>query len=246
MDGDLLGTEDGGRGRRRMADQIVEDFLSAIGAGELVAGANVPAESALSTQYGVSRSVVREAVRTLAAKGFVIASQGSATTVAPRTAWNVLDPAFLAVNSGEDFFDNLQQARELLEPTIAALAAQTITDLDIERLEELHARFDLAKDADEHARADIEFHEAIAAASGNPVLVAVHTLISSLAQRTRARSAELPGAVERAKYWHGEILTALKSRSAADSERAMRLHLRQVRGELETLGFAVGGDDRFQ
>lgn len=225
-----------------MADKIVTDVLTAIGSGEMGERAPVPAESALAAQYGVSRSVVREAVRTLAAKGFVIASQGSSTIVAPKVHWNVLDPDFLAVNSGEDFFDNLQQARELLEPSITALAVASITDAQLTELEAIHQSFTTDLPPDEHARVDIRFHEAIAAASANPVLVALHTLISGLGLRTRELSAELPGAVERAQYWHQEILDALRARNAVAAETAMRRHLRQVRGELDLLGYTDGDD----
>lgn len=222
-----------------MADRIVMDVLTAIGSGERAERSPIPAESALAAEYGVSRSVVREAVRTLAAKGFVIASQGSSTTVAPRVHWNVLDPDFLSVNSGEDFFDNLQQAREMIEPNITILAVASITDEDIAHLEAIHEVFVTDLTPEEHARIDIQFHEAVAAASANPVLVALHTLISGLGVRTRERSAELTGAVARAQFWHREILDALRARDATAAESAMRLHLRQVRGELELLDSAA-------
>jgi DNA-binding FadR family transcriptional regulator len=220
-----------------MADRIVVDVLTAIGTGRLGERSPVPAESTLAAQYGVSRSVVREAVRTLAAKGFVIASQGSSTLVAPRVNWNVLDPEFLSVNSGEDFFENLQQARELFEPGVTALAASGITDEQLRHLEELHGTFETPLTADEHARIDIQFHEAIAAASGNPVIVALLSLISGLGLRTRVRSAELTGAVARAQLWHRKILDALRAKDAKAAEDAMRQHLRQVRGELDLLGY---------
>ena len=218
-----------------MSDRIVADYLSRIGNGELAQGSALPAESGMCAEYGVSRSVAREAVRTLAAKGFVIASQGSTTVVAPRTRWNVLDVDFLAVNSGEEFFDYLQEARELLEPNISATAARTITDEQLSDLERLQSQLELATMPAEHAPLDIAFHEAIATATGNPVLVALHNLISGLGYRTRVRSAELPGGIERASAWHAQIITALRARDAEAAESAMRLHLRQVRAELEAL-----------
>jgi Transcriptional regulators len=226
----------GGAARERMSDRIVRDYLERIGSGQLAEGAPVPAESRVAEEYGVSRSVVREAVRSLAAKGFVIASQGSSTVVAPKPHWNVLDPDFLAVNTGEDFFDHLQQARELLEPSIVAVAVLNITDEQVDELEQLHRDFTSVTDPERHARFDVAFHEAIATATGNPVLVALHSLISGLGYRTRVRSAEIPGGVERASFWHAQIIEALRARNAADAESAMRLHLRQVRGELEVLG----------
>lgn len=220
---------------QRMSDRIVLDYLRAIGDGVLEPGAALPAESAMSATYGVSRSVVREAVRTLAAKGFVVASQGSSSVVAQRTSWSVLDPDFLAVNSGEEFFDYLQEAREILEPSIIAVAVRRIDDEGLIELEELHHAFEQASGPQDHAERDIAFHAAIAEATDNPVLVSLHALVSGLGYRTRTRSAGLPGGIARAAFWHGEILAALRKRDADAAESAMRLHLRQVRGELEAL-----------
>lgn len=222
--------------RERMSDRIVGDHLRSIGSGELTEGSPLPAESAMCATYGVSRSVVREAIRTLAAKGFVVASQGSTTVVAPRTRWSVLDPEFLAVNTGEEFFDHLQEARELLEPSIITVAVRHVTDEQVAELESLQAELEKTTDPEAHARLDIRFHAAIATATGNPVLASMHALISGLGYRTRARSAALPGGIERAAFWHAQIIAALRARQVADAESAMRLHLRQVRGELETLG----------
>lgn len=220
-----------------MSDRIVADYLRRIGTGELGEGTALPAESALCAAYGVSRSVVREAIRSLAAKGFIIASQGSATVVAPRTRWSVLDPEFLAVNSVEEFFEHLQEARDLLEPSMIALAVRRITDSQVDELERLHAELTRHPGPEEHARLDIAFHAAIAAATGNPILAALHSLISGLGLRTRTRSAALPGGVERAAHWHGEIIAALRARDAVAAEAAMRAHLRQVREELDRLGY---------
>jgi DNA-binding FadR family transcriptional regulator len=189
----------------------------------------------MASSYGVSRSVVREAIRTLAAKGFVVASQGSSSVVAQRTSWSVLDPEFLAVNSGEEFFGHLQEAREILEPSIIVVAVRRIDDEALAELAQRHQEFGEASDPDDHATRDIAFHAAIAEATNNPVLVSLHAMVSGLGYRTRTRSAELPGSIARAAFWHGEILAALQARDADAAESAMRLHLRQVRGELERL-----------
>jgi DNA-binding FadR family transcriptional regulator len=222
--------------RRKLSDSIVEDFLRRIGNGELQAGAAVPAESALSATYGVGRSVTREALRGLAAKGFLEVRQGSATVVAPRHRWQVLDPDFLAVNSGDEFFAQLQEARELIEPQLAALAAERADAEVIATLQELTRQLaDAGTNRSEHARIDIRFHEVIATATGNPVLASLHASITSLGLRTREASVDVPGAVDRAVFWHRHILAAIESGDASSADAAMRMHLRQVRDELEQL-----------
>lgn len=218
---------------QRMSDTIVADYLRDIGRGVLGAGDPLPTEASMGATYGVSRSVVREAVRTLGAKGFVIARQGSTTVVAPRRNWHVLDQEFLAVNSGEDFFIHLQVARELIEPPMSRLAAENVDDDELAELRDLLQACEDASDPDQHAVADVAFHQAIAAATGNPVVASIHSLISGLGFRTRALSAGAEGGIARANVWHRRILTALEARDPDLAETEMEGHLAQVRGELE-------------
>ncbi|WP_430332911.1 FadR/GntR family transcriptional regulator [Rhodococcus sp. ACT016] len=230
--------------RRRLSDGIVEDILGQIGSGELAEGSELPAEAALATTYGVGRSVMREALRGLAAKGFLVARQGSTTTVAPRTKWNVLDPDFLSANSGEEFFSELQEARELLEPLMARLAAERRSDAMIASLEQLHnAMIEAGEDPERHAELDVKFHEAIAVATGNTILVSVHNSISNMGYRTRTASAAVPGAVDRAIHWHRQILETVAGGDPDTAEAAMRMHLRQVRGELAAISSSQHSPD---
>lgn len=76
-----------------------------------------------------------------------------------------------------------------------------------------------------HAELDIRFHEAIAATTNNPVLTSLHSSITSLGRRTRIASAAVPGAVDRAVFWHRLLLEAIKERDAASAEAAMRMQL---------------------
>lgn len=222
--------------RRKLSDQIVEDFLRRIGSGELLEGAVLPPESSLCASYGVGRSVAREALHGLAAKGFLLVRQGSATVVAPRHQWSVLDRDFLSVNSGKEFFAQLQEARELLEPKLAFLAASRADAGALEEMESLTQQLAAARTASQvHAELDIRFHETIANASNNPVLTSLHSSITSLGRRTRIASVAVPGAVDRAVFWHRLLLEAIKERDAASAEAAMRMHLRQVRAELDAL-----------
>jgi GntR family galactonate operon transcriptional repressor len=154
--------------RERMSDVIVADQLRRISDGELSEGSALPAESALCASYGVSRSVVREAITSLSAKGFLIARQGSTTVVAPRIQWNVLDPKFLAVTTGAEYFEQLQEARECFEPRMARLAAERITDEEIEALTRLERAAGTPGPEVDHVGLDVEFHSLVAAATGTP------------------------------------------------------------------------------
>jgi DNA-binding FadR family transcriptional regulator len=221
--------------RIKLSSQIVEQILRQISNGELVEGSVLPAESALCTSFGVSRSVAREAVSSLAAKGFVTVSQGATTVVAPRYSWNILDPDFLHVTGGREYLRELQEAREQLEPQIAALAAERATEESIRLLRRL-AQEMLREESDPelHAQLDIQFHEAIAAATGNAVLFSLHHSLIQLGHLMRVVNAEVPGAIHRAAEWHLHIVEAIERRNPVAAEAAMRLHLIQVRSELDS------------
>lgn len=221
--------------RTKLSSQIVEQILRQISDGQLTEGSALPAESALCTSFGVSRSVAREAISSLAAKGFVSASQGAATVVAPRYAWNILDPDFLRVAGGQEYLKELQEAREQLEPQIAALAAERASDESIRLLKHL-AQEMLREESDPevHAQLDIQFHEAIAAATSNAVLYSLHHSLVQLGYVMRVVNANVPGAIHRAAEWHLHIVEAIESRNPVAAEAAMRLHLNQVRSELNS------------
>jgi DNA-binding FadR family transcriptional regulator len=148
--------------------------------------------------------------------------------------WNILDPEFLMVAGGSEHLRELQEAREQLEPSIAALAAGRASDESILSMRELADEMrSLGEDPEVHAKLDIQFHEAIAAATGNAVLYSLHHSLVQLGYLMRVVNAEVPGAIHRATEWHSVILAAIESRDPIAAEAAMRLHLTQVRGELD-------------
>jgi DNA-binding FadR family transcriptional regulator len=222
--------------RARLSNAIVTDYLRKIGSGEIEPGAALPPESLLCETYGVGRSVVREALQALDAKGFIVVRQGSVASVAPRYKWHVLDSEFLDVNSGEEFFALLQEARELLEPRLASIAAGRATPEAIAEMEAFNSRLAVTKHSPtEHAELDIAFHDAIARATDNSILVSLHASITGLGQRSRSASAAIPGAIDRAVVWHQHIVDALKAGDSVGASAAMHLHLRQVREELSRI-----------
>lgn len=230
--------------KARLSNAIVTDYLRRIGAGEIEPGAQLPPESVLCENYGVGRSVVREALQALDAKGFIIVRQGSVAVVAPRYHWHVLDQDFLAVSNAEQYYFLLQEAREVLEPPLAAIAAARATDDAIAEMAEINRRLATVLDApSEHAELDIAFHDAVARATENAILVSMHSSITGLGHRTRAASAAVPGAIDRAVMWHDQIIRALRQRDSTGASAAMHLHLRQVREELARIDRPSAHDD---
>lgn len=230
--------------KTRLSNGIVTDYLRRIGGGDIEPGASLPPESVLCEQYGVGRSVVREALQALDAKGFIIVRQGSVAVVAPRYHWHVLDQDFLSVNNPEEYYALLQEAREVLEPPLAALAAARATDEAIDEMEQVNRELERVHgDPSQHAELDIAFHDAVARATDNAILVSMHSSITGLGQRTRAASSAIPGAIDRAVHWHDEIIGALRDRDGIGASAAMHLHLRQVREELTRIDAPTAGAD---
>ncbi|TDE11171.1 FadR/GntR family transcriptional regulator [Jiangella asiatica] len=220
----------------KRSQAIVDEFMRLIATGELVEAAALPTEPELCERFGVGRGTAREAIQALAAKGLVTVRHGSGTVVAPRWRHHQLDPDYLRVKGhGQDLAEFVVEAREALEPMIAPLAAKRATDEDLARLRQLVEELANVGEGDPevHARVDIAFHATLAAASGNPVLTAMHDLITQLGLRYRRSSVQVPGAVERAVMWHRHILEAIEARDPGAAADAMRMHLRQVRSEIE-------------
>lgn len=124
--------------RSRLYGSVAHRIACEIIKGELAPGALLPREESASEVYGISRSAYREAIRTLAAKGMVLALPKVGTKVASRSAWHFLDPDILAwhfdVAPTEPFIRNLFELRKIVEPSAAALAAMRRNDLELSRL----------------------------------------------------------------------------------------------------------------
>jgi DNA-binding FadR family transcriptional regulator len=149
----------------------------------------LPSEVELAEIYGVSRSVVREAIRILAAKGLVESRQKAGTRIRPRSDWLLLDPVLLAwMFEGSPplgFVRDLFELRMIVEPAAAELAAQHRTARHLSLMGhalERMAQFGL--NTSEGQQADHQFHATILASSGNELLVSLSATISAAVRWT--------------------------------------------------------------
>lgn len=156
-----------------------EQVLHAIGiriiSGELQPGDVLPKEDTLSKEYGVSRTVIREAVKGLAARGLVESRPKVGTIIRPRYDWQMLDPAVLewvaASETSGEFMYHLAEVRTAVEPATAELAARNATPEDLTRMREAFALLESSISDDvAWAIADLAFHESIVAAAHNEFL----------------------------------------------------------------------------
>lgn len=171
----------------RLFGQVAQKLAVAIINGTFKAGELLPNEDALRSEISVSRTAYREAVKVLTAKGLVEARPKSGTRVAPRDAWNLLDPDVLSwhfrADPNETFIRDLFELRCFVEPSAARLAALRRTPADLARIEAgYRGMIENPPYAEATIRADLAFHEAIFAAAGNSTLQCLASVVSSAIQ----------------------------------------------------------------
>lgn len=164
--------------------QVTQAIAVAILSNELKAGDLVPTEPEAGASLTPSRSVYREAIKYLSAKGLIEARQRSGTRVAPRSSWNLLDPDLLrwALESriDEEFVKHLYELRLFVEPNAARLAAERGTAPQIAAISRAFAGMELAQPyTDEAIDADVAFHGAILNAANNPALLCLNSMITA-------------------------------------------------------------------
>jgi DNA-binding FadR family transcriptional regulator len=190
----------------------------------------LPGDAELMAQFGVSRTVLREAMKTLSGKGLLHAKAHIGTRVRARATWNLFDADVLIwhaeVGFDAAFLVALNEMRLALEPEAAALAAGRRTP---EQLEALYGWVDRmgaeGVSPRQFVEADLEFHLAVATAAGNPFLRSISTLIevALVAALTRSSPVDEPGGVEHSAGAHRAIADAIARRDAEAARRAMRI-----------------------
>ena len=160
--------------KTKLHSQIARSIGERMLAGEFAPGSILPNEAEWCQVYEASRTAVREAIKLLTAKGFIVSRAKIGSRVEPRARWNLLDREVLewhrAASDHLAFLLKTQEARKLIEPGVAALAASKRTQKDIDRLVAAAAGMRGAKPGRALVVADVEFHEALLAAAGNDLL----------------------------------------------------------------------------
>jgi DNA-binding FadR family transcriptional regulator len=196
-------------------------------AGRYPEGASLPRDAELTAMFDVSRTVLRESVKTLSAKGLLNSKAGVGTRVRERSAWNMFDPDVLGwhLEAGIDkrFLRDLADIRLAVEPRAAALAAERRPDESIARLRESVARMcSFGSDTLEFADADLRLHLDVATVSGNPFMRSIGAVIEAALRasfRLSAPTEEKEREVTLAT--HEQIVEAIAARDPEAAAAAM-------------------------
>ena len=217
------------RPRERLYQEIVDQIQAQVQNGALVPGDRLPPERELAEQFGVSRTAVREAIKSLAEKGLVTVEVGRGTFVQALTSEHVVEAMALLLGDERGSLAALQAARELLEIPIARLAATNRSPVHVERLTELLRQMEIAQhDPQRFIAADTDFHVELARATGNPVLEVLSQTIVALMRKQRMLLTEFEQEIPAALLSHRAILRAVTSRGANAAGKAMQEHLEHV------------------
>lgn len=215
--------------KARLFEGVAQQIQRLIVDGALKPGDLLPPERELAERFAVSRSSVRDAIRTLELVGLVVPRQGEGTVVADVGPEAVVMPIASVLTRKRELIEELLDIRKMIEPALAARAAERATAEDLARLEDV-VRRQSAKTlrGEEAVEEDTEFHYEIALAARNGVVRRVIDVLMRLLRDTRARSLQTHGRPERSLAGHRRILGAIKRRDAAAAERAVRRHLKEI------------------
>jgi GntR family transcriptional regulator, transcriptional repressor for pyruvate dehydrogenase complex len=219
--------------RDRAADQILDMLIS----GGLNPGERLPPERELCARLNVSRTVVREALNLLEARGLISIEHGRGAVVSGGNTDAVRDTLGLILRVRPKALWELLEMRKILEVEIAGLAAERATEEHVRamrtQVERMLASIDIPRG---YVDADVEFHALLARGAGNGVLLTMLEPIVDLLRASRRVSASRrPGSALRALGEHEEILRCVEVGDTEGARREMRTHLANTAKDIEAV-----------
>lgn len=210
-----------------LSEKVAEMFLDTIVSRSLRPGDRLPSEKELGERFGVSRTVVREAIRTLAAKGIIEARAGSGLRVVAVKPTAVTESFSLYMQGVEIELSKVHEIRGTLEVQMAATASVRATPEDVATITRIHTDMQAATDLESISRLDVEFHKAIAAATKNQLYGVLLDAMSAPLLDVRLKTFAA-GSVPDALASHGRILAAITAGDPRAAKRHMADHLKTI------------------
>jgi DNA-binding FadR family transcriptional regulator len=206
--------------------------------GKIPPGSVLPNEASLATQFGVSRTALREAIKVLASKGLIEVRRKTGTRVNAHAKWSMLDPEVLAwMFSGEDVptgLADLMEVRILVEPAAARMAAQRARPEDLEEISEACEEMEAATgDLPSSVESDVRFHMAVLEATHNAFMRPFGALIQAALRGSFRLTSSDTDLYRLTLPRHRKVLNAIESRDEHGAEAEMRALLTQTLRDID-------------
>ncbi|MDY4078108.1 MAG: FadR/GntR family transcriptional regulator [Clostridium sp.] len=204
---------------------IMNQIKDIVRSGELKRGDKLPSERDLALKLNVSRTSVREAIKALETLGLIESKHGEGNYIRSDFEDILLEPlsiVFMLIGSDKN---EILQLRNAIEPEVAKIAAENITNDEIEKLEDIIEKLSKTKDSKECASLDKEFHYTIAKASKNHLLSTIIFSVSSLIEEYIDESKIYDDKKEEVIKEHRKILKALKEHNKDEAFNEAKRHL---------------------
>ncbi len=228
---------------RSIHTQTVEKIAGWIINGRFSVGENLPIEPAICAELGVSRTVVREAIKTLVAKGLVSTGPRIGTRVLPQTCWNLFDARVIEwrLECGVDasFVKDLMELRIAIEPAAALLAARRQPASERGLVRDLYRQMEQAAASqasrDAYMEADLAFHTGILRATGNQFFLSLVPLISSVLRISFRLSTGSHDVIVQSLPVHRAVAEAIATGDGDHAARHLTRMIEQARQEIEAV-----------
>lgn len=214
---------------QKLYEEIAARMLAQIQEGILKPGDRLPPERALAEEYGVSRTAIREALRSLEMMGCVESHVGEGTYIKAPSLSNIVDPFSMVFAQNGRLGSELIEVRLILETEIAALAARRRTDQQVDMLEETITAMQAdVENGGKGIESDERFHAILAEAAGNEALSVMLDMCAGMLSRTRPLTQSIKGVPRMALKDHSAICEAVRSQDEKAARRLMRTHLNRA------------------
>jgi DNA-binding FadR family transcriptional regulator len=231
----------GASDRVRTTESVVQRIERLIIDHQFATGDRLPAERELAAELAVSRNVLREALKVLTQKGLLTVIPGHGTYIATPSPRVVTESLSVLLQLRHVSLLELCDARLLIEPELAALAAERATDEDIAEAQRcLDRLYETRIDPQAHVEADLAFHSVIAQAANHCVFQSIVEAVRTLVIQSMSLGTQIPRAIDASDGHHRAIFAAIKAHDIEAARAAMWGHMAFIQGYIRRLEKAAG------
>lgn len=223
--------------KTRLYEEIIKQIQELIRTGELKPGQRLPPERELALQLNVSRTAIREALRSLEMMGFIDSKVGGGTYIKQVTIDNIIEPFSRILSQDKKLMIELIDVRLLLEVELVKLAARLIDKAKADVIENaLKSMEEEIKEGSIGLNGDNSFHDAIALAAENSAMSKILGMCGDLLSDTREATLRIPGQPKKSIKDHRKIFEAIKNGDEIKAAYFMKEHLEKAHNNLEKNG----------